>query len=347
MIARHHLEGQFTRAVRLGWINELHSVTQKSGEDPALILAIGSRETNLDPRYLQVPGDHGNGFGLTQLDKRYFPEWVATGKWKIARECFEKTDFLLDDGPNGRKHFEALSAKPGVRRRISTRAGAIHYYLTKAIPDRETLERIVIAAYNCGDWAYYHFCHGSDVDRGTTAGPSGLPDYSRDVLARRKVFRELWDTHFREKGDVLELASDQWDVISNRTSEDRLDEQFTQNAGQLLDQDIPAVPAPLPASETANWSVQEVKTKVETAKGAVEEVSSTLETVTTFIGKRSDQIKAFRIAMGMKGLGVLAVLEGFYEKNQLFIWFGLGLITLFALVWFLRQWHLGAIREKK
>lgn len=101
------------------------------------------------------------------------------------------------------------------------------------------------------------------------------------------------------------------------------------------------------AAPEAEWSVASVSTKVEQIQGQAEKVTQTVETVASFVGKRVDTIKAFRIAMGMKGFGLLMALEGWYSANRLVVIFGLFVIVLFATLYFLRQWHIGVIEVKK
>lgn len=58
------------------------------GFPPYLMYAIGSRETNFDPRYLREPGDNGNGHGWWQIDKRYHvipPDWRSNISWQVRK----------------------------------------------------------------------------------------------------------------------------------------------------------------------------------------------------------------------------------------------------------------------
>ena len=49
----------------------IHDVEREYALPPFLLVAVGSRETNLDPYYVDHPGDGGHGRGLWQLDDRY------------------------------------------------------------------------------------------------------------------------------------------------------------------------------------------------------------------------------------------------------------------------------------
>src|SRR3954470_19355806 len=88
-ITRAQLKAQFARAERLGWLPHFHEAAEtitKGYFDVADLLAIASRETNLDPKWLKKPGDGGHGFGLMQIDIRSFPEFTASPDWKDARK---------------------------------------------------------------------------------------------------------------------------------------------------------------------------------------------------------------------------------------------------------------------
>src|SRR5262245_5890378 len=94
-ISTSQLKKQWDRVVKLGWLAFFDEASTQFSYPSSLLIAIASRETNLDPRYLQVPGDNGNGYGLMQVDKRSYPGWVASGKWKDARESILKGSEVL------------------------------------------------------------------------------------------------------------------------------------------------------------------------------------------------------------------------------------------------------------
>lgn len=176
---------QYRSARDAGWITLCIEAAEFYGQDAATILAIGSRETDLNPKYLKVPGDNGHGFGLTQADIRSNRAWVEAGLWKDARECF----FFTAKGLRDRiAHFRNLEGKTGLKVRSSQ--GCTYTYDGAKFGNENDLVRVAIAAYNCGDFAYYHYSKTGQIDKGTTPGPSGHPDYSSDVLARARYFRE-------------------------------------------------------------------------------------------------------------------------------------------------------------
>jgi hypothetical protein len=174
------LRSQFDRVKRLGWLPAVEAAARAHGHEPWDLLAIGSRESNLDPKYLRITGDHGNGFGPWQVDKRYFPEWTRSGKWRDAQEAAEKGAEVL-----AAKRQEILDSR-GKQRTVTSRSGQRATFTGGAFTTSE-LRLIAFAAYNSGLWAYYHHTKAGDPDRGTTG-----KDYSRDVDARSRVFRQLW-----------------------------------------------------------------------------------------------------------------------------------------------------------
>lgn len=136
--------------------------------DAADLFAVGSRETNWNKRYQRETGDHGNGFGYMQIDKRAFPKWVALGKWREPREAIRKGAEVL------RAKYEQARANQG--RKIVVPGG---YSIVGKRLGPVALKRVAIAAYNSGIWAHYHASKGRSADHGTTG-----KDYSADVLAR-------------------------------------------------------------------------------------------------------------------------------------------------------------------
>lgn len=130
-------------------------VGKEQGVSPAILAAIASRET----RGREVVGDHGNGFGIIQVDRRYHPEKVA----KIV-------------------------AKQGEARvEESIRQGAIVFKdslaeIKRKFPQWNEAQQIkgALAAYNAGVSTVQTY---EGMDRGTTGD-----DYSSDVWARAQFF---------------------------------------------------------------------------------------------------------------------------------------------------------------
>lgn len=174
------LRRQFDHVAAGGWNEDLAAaavLTFPAGEfDAAILFAIGSRETNWAPRWMREPGDNGNGFGPMQIDKRSFPEWVASGAWRDPKAAILKGAEVL------RSKLEdtiAMQGKP-----ISLKSRGRVFTVTGAVLLPLLQYQVAIAAYNCGRWAHYHVSKGRSPDHGTTGG-----DYSADVLYRADLAR--------------------------------------------------------------------------------------------------------------------------------------------------------------
>ncbi len=176
------LQAQFNLATQEGWWRHLEDAAAAyfpNGEFDAVdLFAIGSRETNWNRKYLTEPGDNGNGYGPMQVDKRSYPSWVASGRWRLPREAIMKGAEVLQH------HMNDARANTGRAFSVRDRKGKT-YTIPKGAPmNREELRRVALAAYNSGRWSYYHFSKGRDPDRGTTGA-----DYGKDVLERAAAAR--------------------------------------------------------------------------------------------------------------------------------------------------------------
>ncbi len=129
----------------------------------SVILGIGSRESGwgllLRPRGPEGKGDHGHGRGLMQIDDRWHPEFISSGKWKDARENILYAAGILS---NYAHHLQA------------------RFHLESA-----GLLRATLAAYNCGlGRVGTAIKDGLDIDYFTTSR-----DYSKDILERAGWFQ--------------------------------------------------------------------------------------------------------------------------------------------------------------
>ena len=181
---RSQLKTQYERAKRLGWIphfREAVATRTKGFFDVADLMAIGSRETNLDPKWLTKAGDHGNGFGLMQADKRSFPKFTQSDAWKDARQG------ILFGAEVLMQKWHDVQSGIGVKRgAYSSKTKKYSYFVGKDVGQGKEAQQVTIAAYNNGRWPHYAVTNGKDPDTYTTG-----KDYSADVMARAKVFREL------------------------------------------------------------------------------------------------------------------------------------------------------------
>lgn len=182
-ITRAQIVTQFKRAVRLGWL-PFFEAAANGVFDASDLLAIASRETNLDPKWLTKAGDNGNGFGLMQADKRSFPEWIKTGEWKDPAKSIVMGAKILND------KREVILKGVGKRNAVKdSKTGKTYVFTGLGVNEAES-RSIAIAAYNSGGWAYYKFSTGKPIDSSTTG-----KDYSEDVIHRARVFRELYQAH--------------------------------------------------------------------------------------------------------------------------------------------------------
>lgn len=161
-----NLETQFKRGKSLGWIPLIQTAATTYGFHASTLWAVGSRETNLDPKYLKVAGDHGHGFGLFQADIGSYPQWINSGAWRDAGMSVLFGAKVLNDK----------------LQEIKNRASKANVEI-----DEDTALRLAIAAYNHGSMGVFSdYKKGLDPDRGTTGH-----DYSTDVLKRESIFAEF------------------------------------------------------------------------------------------------------------------------------------------------------------
>lgn len=175
---------QFNRVKAKGWLPHFEEAVAKFTKgyfDVADLIAIASRETELNPIWLTKPGDGGNGYGLMQADLRSFPEWIKTGKWKDAREGILKGAEILMQ--KWRDTQTGIGVKRGVR---SSKTGKTSYFIGKDVGQGKEAQQVTIAAYNNGRWPHYAVSNGKDVDTYTTG-----KNYSKDVMGRARQFRSL------------------------------------------------------------------------------------------------------------------------------------------------------------
>lgn len=182
-LTKAQVKTQYERAKRQGWLPFFIASAEKHTRnyfDAADLMGIGSRETELDPRWLTKPGDGGNGFGLMQADKRSFAEWIKTGEWKQADKSIEMGAIVL------MKKWDDVQYCVGLRCTVTSSKNGKRYTFTGKDVKGVVAQRVTIASYNAGRWAHYAVSNGQDVDAYTTG-----KDYSKDVMRRAAKFREL------------------------------------------------------------------------------------------------------------------------------------------------------------
>lgn len=152
------LAQQFARVSAAGWLPHYEEAGKKYGFSVPVLLAVSSRETNCK----NILGDGGHGHGIMQIDDRSYPVWCSSGLWKDVKEAIRMGAAVL--------HQKQLRIMP-------------------SIPEEDRL-RVALAAYNAGEGHAAKDYWAGVVDRHTTG-----QNYSKDVLAREKVFAELYQHH--------------------------------------------------------------------------------------------------------------------------------------------------------
>jgi hypothetical protein len=164
------LEAQLDRfgPDRIRIVAELVHQGPPDGVGTALVLAMGSRETNLT----NIVGDGGHGRGWLQIDDRFWATWL-----KAHAGC--------KDGTWAAKFASALPAgrvptlTASTLKAIELLHSNVAFASSRKVPPAERM-RFAVAAYNSGAGnAIKSFAEGN-VDARTAHG-----DYSADVLSRR------------------------------------------------------------------------------------------------------------------------------------------------------------------
>ncbi|KAM8877074.1 lysozyme g-like [Synchiropus picturatus] len=134
----------------------IKEVADEWNVDPYLIAGIISRESRAGNALVKGWGDHGNAFGLMQVDKRYH---TPKGKWNGKSHLDQATEILVDFIDEIKKMYPKWGGGKQLR-------GAL-------------------AAYNKGpNNVRKAVLEGRDIDYYTTG-----QDYSSDVLARAQWYR--------------------------------------------------------------------------------------------------------------------------------------------------------------
>uniref|UniRef100_A0A8C3TCH6 Lysozyme g n=1 Tax=Chelydra serpentina TaxID=8475 RepID=A0A8C3TCH6_CHESE len=130
----------------------IKSAGRKKCVDPAVIAAIISRETHAGTALKGGWGDHGNGFGLMQVDKRYHR---LVGQWNSETHLLQGTGILVGMIEGIQKKFPRWTKEQQLKGGIS--------------------------AYNAGLQNVQTY---DKMDIGTTGN-----DYANDVVARAKFYK--------------------------------------------------------------------------------------------------------------------------------------------------------------
>ena len=174
------LEAQLDRfgPERIRIVAELVHQGPPDGIGTALVLAMGSRETNI----ANIVADGGHGRGWLQIDDRFHATWLQAhagckdGTWNAK---------FASALPAGR--VPTLTAS--TLKAIELLHGNVAFATSRKVPSGERT-RFAIAAYNCGAGnAIKGFAEGN-VDARTAHG-----DYAADVLSRRDAVADYLKRH--------------------------------------------------------------------------------------------------------------------------------------------------------
>jgi hypothetical protein len=151
------LVNQLHRATSKGWIPLFAAAAAANDFDTDLLLAIASRETNMQNIKGDFHDDAFHGFGIMQVDVGTDPDFCA--------------------------HWTPDQVEGSIQRGTKILAGKRDSLAAKTITDLKA----IAAAYNTGASNVIHSVQtGQDPDRTTTGH-----DYGSDVVARRELFARL------------------------------------------------------------------------------------------------------------------------------------------------------------
>lgn len=200
---RHDLEIQYHRVKVNGWLPSFQREAKRAGVTTARLLALGSRETNLQDIKGDFRGGVYHGFGVLQVDIGTDAAWCRQWtKGQVDGGVKRGVDIYLGKVSQIVHHV-------GQRQLIGSRA-----FIGKPV-EQDDIQRIATGAYNCGLWAYYHFSRGENVDSTTTGH-----DYSRDVYDRAVEFADILEKDNVVLGAVA-AELDAQGKYASRTAQER------------------------------------------------------------------------------------------------------------------------------
>jgi hypothetical protein len=153
-IDRQELARQVAKAQSRGWAPIIRQAEEKHGLPAGLLLAIASRETNVE----DIVGDAGHGRGLFQIDDRAHGDWLA------------------QHGAAGAGVTPPLAEAADYAATIV--AQNLAFARKKGVAQRDEL-RFAVSAYNAGCGGALAGHQSGDCDKRTTGR-----DYGNDVLQR-------------------------------------------------------------------------------------------------------------------------------------------------------------------
>lgn len=157
-------------ASRIAIVSELAGEGEPDGIGAALLLAIGSRESNMR----NIVGDGGHGRGWLQIDDRFHHRFLASHR---GCDSGSFTPRHPSAAPKGRVPSITASTMYAIELlRDNMRVGR-----NNGVPEGKIV-RFALAAYNAGPGNALDGVRQGNVDAHTTGR-----NYSKDVLARKSV----------------------------------------------------------------------------------------------------------------------------------------------------------------
>lgn len=167
-------EIEFARAKSNGWLPMFTQAGAPYGFSGSLLMAIASRETNMQNEEGDFRADGPHGFGLMQVDIGTEREFCLSGGWKNVEASIHMGASILNSKQvQIQKGFGVTLAIPG-RSFVGARLSL------------SDVNRTAVAAYNAGLLAYYAITVHGNPDLYTTDH-----NYSADVIGRMQQFALL------------------------------------------------------------------------------------------------------------------------------------------------------------
>jgi len=159
---------------RLDMVADLAHEGENDGIGPALLLAIGSRESNMK----NIVGDGGHGRGWLQIDDRFHHDFLAS-----HRGC--RSGSFTPTEPSAAPRGLAPTLTASTIYAIGLLRSNMRFARSHGVPEATVL-RFAVAAYNAGAGGALEGFRAGGVDLGTTGR-----DYAKDVFARKAAIGRI------------------------------------------------------------------------------------------------------------------------------------------------------------
>lgn len=294
---------QFNKVIKRGWLPVFQREAQRIGESTAQLLAIGSRETNLENIRGDFRDGHYHGFGILQVDigtdPDYAREWTPTN---FEPGIVKGAEIYI-------RKFRQIGPIQG--KSVHIRNIIFHGKEMGADDHR----RITTAMYNNGLWPYYAYSVGKDIDSFTTG-----KNYGKDVYSRAMYFAALLELVQHEPQALLLEAKRQGDYCWSGFQKWAGVDETTDAKLTLPEADPPEViedPAPIAAQP---------EPKSTSPEGVTVQATKPVNTpVADSFWDKLERVKVFLVTLGTMGSGIAIAM--FDKIKALPAW---GLATVFG-----------------